>query len=263
MDMQSILYQVDEGVATITLNRPDKLNAFTADMLGEFRTAIEVAGADENVRAVLVTGAGRAFSAGQDLGDRDFAKSNETPDLSATLASGYHPLIRAITALEKPSVCAVNGVAAGAGANIALHFDIVIAARSAKFIQAFSKIGLIPDSGGTYWLPRLVGPARARALAMLAVPLAADQAAKWGLIWKAVDDNVLLLEARNIARHLATQPTLGLALTKKLMAASFDNDLEAQLAMEAECQKIGGQSEDYKEGVTAFLEKRAPEFKGR
>jgi 2-(1,2-epoxy-1,2-dihydrophenyl)acetyl-CoA isomerase len=259
----TVLLEVAEGAATITLNRPDKLNAFTEAMHHELAQAFDRIEADPAIRAVLLTGAGRAFCAGQDLSDRVVRDGDAPPDLGSTLDRLYNPLIRRICRLPRPVVCAVNGVAAGAGANIALNCDIVLAARSARFIQAFCKLGLVPDAGGTYALPRLVGVARARGLALLGEPLTAEQAEAWGLIWRAVDDDRLMAEATILARHLATQPTFGLGLTKRALLASATNSLDAQLDLERDLQREAGRSEDYREGVAAFLAKRPAVFKGR
>ncbi len=266
MGFETILYQEASGVATITLNRPDRLNAITAAMLAELKEAIARAAASKDARCLLLTGAGRAFCAGQDLSDRTVsgdAKNSAPPDLSKSLSEGYNPFILSLIELPMPTICAVNGVAAGAGANIALACDIVLAARSAKFLQAFAKIGLIPDSGGSYFLPRLLGLPRARALALLAEPIGAEQAEEWGMIWKAVDDDTLMLEATTMAGKLAKGPTLGLALTKKAMLASYDNSLTEHLALEADYQGQAGRSEDYAEGIASFMEKRDPVFKGK
>lgn len=203
----TILFEVADGVATITLNRPDKLNAFNEAMHGELARAFDRIEADLSVRAVLLTGAGRGFCAGQDLGDRVMGEGDAPPDLGETLDRLYNPLVRRIGRLERPVVAAVNGVAAGAGANLALGCDLVLAARSARFIEAFCRLGLVPDAGGTYHLPRLVGSARARGMALLGEPIPAEQAEAWGLIWRAVDDDRLLEEATTLARHLASQPT--------------------------------------------------------
>src|SRR5262245_49136913 len=227
--MSSILVSQDGGVLQVTLHRPDKLNSFNPAMHLELRAALERAADEDAVRAVLLTGAGRGFCAGQDLSERNVAPGAAPIDLSASLGSYYNPLVRRLRDLPKPVVCAVNGVAAGAGANIALACDLVLAARSAKFVQAFARIGLVPDSGGTWFLPRLVGHARAMGLALLAEPLSAEDAAHWGLIWKAVDDDKLLPEAAAIARALGSGPTKGFGLIKKAMHASAGNSLEAQL----------------------------------
>ncbi|WP_434055864.1 MAG: 2-(1,2-epoxy-1,2-dihydrophenyl)acetyl-CoA isomerase PaaG [Roseibium sp.] len=260
---QTVVSTLENGVLKVTLNRPDKLNAFNEDMHLALRAAFEQATKVDAVRAVLLTGAGRGFSAGQDLGDRDPRKSTEKPDLGHTLDTFYNPTLRLMRSLEKPIICAVNGVAAGAGANIALACDIVLAARSAKFIQAFSRIGLIPDAGGSWSLTRILGEPRAKALALLAEPLMAEQAQDWGLIWKAVDDEILLEEAGAIAERLAAGPTVGLGLTKRLIQAAPTQDLDTHLDMERDCQRTAGFTDDYAEGVTAFLEKRPAVFKGR
>ena len=261
-DETPLLIERAEGYHVLTLNRPERLNAFTEALHLALRAALQAAGDDQGCRAVLLTGAGRAFCAGQDLSARRFAPG-VTPDLGRSLQQLYNPLIRAIRALPKPVVCAVNGTAAGAGANLALACDIVLAARSATFIQAFSKIGLIPDAGGTWTLPRLVGPARARALTLLAEPVPATQAAAWGMIWQAVDDADLLPAARGLCAKLAALPPLGLALTKQALEASGGNDLDAQLDLERDLQAQAGRTDDYREGVTAFLEKRPAKFTGR
>ena len=258
----TVLTDNDGPLRTITLNRPDKLNAFTAEMHLALRAALEATRDDETCRAVLLTGAGRGFCAGQDLGDRDPSKG-ELANLGETLKNYFNPNLRLIRDMPKPVVAAVNGAAAGAGANIALACDIVLAARSAKFLQAFARIGLIPDAGGSWSLPRLVGPARARGLAMLAEPIGAEMAAEWGLIWKAVDDDSLIAEARETAIKLANGPTLGLALTKQAMLAAATNSFEEQLLMEEQLQARAGASDDYREGVSAFLEKRPAKFSGR
>ncbi|MBW8318848.1 MAG: 2-(1,2-epoxy-1,2-dihydrophenyl)acetyl-CoA isomerase PaaG [Arenimonas sp.] len=254
---------MDHGVLRLTLNRPDKLNSFNEEMHIALRAAMQRAHDDASVRAVLLTGAGRGFCAGQDLGDRDPRKGGPAPDLGHTLETFYNPTLRLIRSLEKPVICAVNGVAAGAGANIAFACDIVLAARSAKFIQAFSKIGLIPDAGGSWSLARILGEPRAKALAMTAEPLMAERAAEWGLIWKAVDDDQLIGEAETLARSLAEGATRGLGLTKRLIQAAATNSLDQQLDMERDCQREAGRTADYAEGVTAFLEKRKPEFSGK
>jgi 2-(1,2-epoxy-1,2-dihydrophenyl)acetyl-CoA isomerase len=261
---EPVLYAVESGVATITLNRPDKLNSFTPEMHAALAAALAKAEADATVRAVLLTGAGRGFCAGQDLSDPAISPLNgATPDLGAQIETYYGPLIRRVRALPKPVVAAVNGIAAGAGANLALACDIVLAAKSASFIQAFCKIGLVPDSGGTFLLPRLIGLARARALALLGDKITAETAQQWGMIWRVVEDSSLQDEATALARQLATQPTAGLALIKQALDQSLTNDLDTQLDLERDLQRAAGRTDDYREGVTAFFEKRAPNFKGR
>ena len=263
MDFETILFDKADGVAVITLNRPDKLNAFTAEMHGELKAALDDVKQDDGVRALVLTGAGRAFCAGQDLSNRAIAPGDEPRDLGASLDTLYNPLVRTLRSLEMPVISAVNGVAAGAGANVALAADIVLAARSANFIQAFCKLGLVPDSGGTYTLPRLVGRARAMGLALLGDRLPAERAEAIGLIWKAVDDDDLMTEAMALARHLAAQPTKGLAMIKQAINASLGNDLDTQLDLERDLQRIAGRTADYQEGVNAFLEKRPPRFQGK
>ena len=250
------------GWSEVTLNRPEKLNAFNDEMHLALRTAIEAAESG-GARALLLTGAGRGFCAGQDLGDRDPAKMTGTPDLSRTIRKFYAPLIRQIRALDFPVVCAVNGVAAGAGANIALACDIVLAAESAKFVQSFAQVGLVPDAGGSWALTRRLGEARAKGLALTAAPLGAREAEDWGLIWRAVPDGELMNEARALAQRFASGPTVGLGLTKHAIHLAAAQSLEAQLDTEAEFQKICGESPDYAEGVSAFLAKRTPRFTGR
>jgi 2-(1,2-epoxy-1,2-dihydrophenyl)acetyl-CoA isomerase len=257
-----VLVETRAGYRLITLNRPQRLNAFNEAMHRALRAALEEAEADPACRALLLTGAGRGFCAGQDLADR-LAKPGDTVGLGGAQESFYNPLVRKLRALPFPVVAAVNGVAAGAGANIALACDIVVAARSASFVQAFAKIGLIPDSGGSYFLPRLVGPARARGLALLAEPLPADKAESWGLIWKAVDDGALMAEAEKICAHFATGPTVGLALIKRALDVSWDNDLSTQLDLERDLQREASLTPDYAEGVRAFMEKRPAAFTGR
>jgi 2-(1,2-epoxy-1,2-dihydrophenyl)acetyl-CoA isomerase len=263
MSEPTIRLELTEGVATITLNRPDKLNAINEVMQAELAGALDRLEADATIRALLLTGAGRAFSAGQDLTDRVMGEGDAPPDLGDTLDRLHNPLIRRLRRLERPIVCAVNGVAAGAGANLALACDLVLAARSANFIQAFCRLGLVPDAGGTYVLPRLIGAARAMGLALLGEPLTAEQAAAWGLIWRVVDDEQLMPEASALARRLATQPTKGLGLTKRALNASAANTLGEQLDLERDLQREAGRTRDYREGVRAFLEKRSPKFEGR
>jgi 2-(1,2-epoxy-1,2-dihydrophenyl)acetyl-CoA isomerase len=261
--MSSILVSLEAGVLAITLNRPDKLNAFTPEMHELLRKALGRAADEAEVRAVLLTGAGRGFCAGQDLSERNVEPGAAPIDLSVSIGSNYNPLVRRLRALPKPVVCAVNGVAAGAGANIALACDIVLAARSASFVQSFSRIGLVPDSGGSYFLPRRVGAARAMGLALLGEKLSAEDAERWGLIWKTVEDAKLLDEARALATKLATGPTKGYGLVKKALQASEGNLLDAQLDLERDLQREAGFSDDYREGVSAFLQKRTPQFKGK
>lgn len=261
MAYETIEFTITAGVARITLNRPDKLNSFNDQMHEDVRRALKETQAEPAARCLLLTGAGRGFCAGQDLGDRNFSGA-EAPDLGTTLEANYNPLLKFITHLELPVVCAVNGVAAGAGANIALACDIVLAARSATFIQAFCRLGLIPDAGGTWTLPRLVGQARAMALAMLGDKISAEQAAAWGMIWRCVDDDKLAAEAEALATQLASQPTRGLALTKRAIRASSTHTLEEQLTLERDLQRLAGRTADYREGVAAFLEKRKPRFIG-
>ncbi len=260
MDEPTVLADLTDGVATITLNRPEKLNAFTESMHRELVHLLDRIELDRAIRAVLITGAGRGFCAGQDLNNR---VGIETVDLGDSLDRLYNPLVRRIRKLERPVVCAVNGVAAGAGANVALACDIVLAARSASFIQSFVKLGLVPDAGGSFILPRLVGRARAMGMAMLGDKISAEQAADWGLIWDVVDDAELMNEARTLARHLAKQPTYGLGLIKRAINASATNDLDQQLGLERDLQREAGRTEDYQEGVSAFLERRPAVFKGR
>ena len=262
MDESPILVERRSGYRVITLNRPQRLNAFTEAMHQALRAALTEVEADDACRALLLTGAGRGFCAGQDLNDR-LSQAGETPVLGGALEAYYNPLVRTLRALPFPVVAAVNGVAAGAGCNIALACDIVLAARSASFIQSFAKIGLVPDSGGTWILPRLVGPARARGLALTAEPLPADKAEAWGLIWKAVADTELMDEAHRLCAHFAAAPTAGLGLIKRALDESWDNDLEAQLELERELQREASLTPDYAEGVRAFMEKRAPLFTGR
>jgi 2-(1,2-epoxy-1,2-dihydrophenyl)acetyl-CoA isomerase len=262
MSFNTIEFNVEAGVATLTLNRPDTLNSFNTEMHEEVRTAMKQVKEDPSIRCLLLTANGRGFCAGQDLGDRAVSTEGGVPDLGESVEKNYNPLIKSIMGLPKPVVCAVNGVAAGAGSSIALACDIVLAARSANFIQVFCKIGLVPDSGGTWNLPRAVGLPRAKGLALLGDKLPAEQAESWGLIWRCVDDEELQLEARKLATHLATQPTRGLGMIKKLLRESSGNTLPEQLELEKNAMRELGQSHDYREGVAAFMEKRPAEFKG-
>jgi 2-(1,2-epoxy-1,2-dihydrophenyl)acetyl-CoA isomerase len=257
-----ILVERHTGYRIITLNRPDKLNAFNEAMHEALRAAIDEAEADTTTRALMITGAGRGFCAGQDLADR-LAKPGEGPVQSNTLETFYNPLVRKLRNLPFPVVAAVNGVAAGAGCNIALACDIVIAGKSASFIQSFARIGLIPDAGGTWVLPRLIGDARARGLALIAQELEAEKAASWGMIWRCVNDDALIYEARRVCEHFSIAPTQGLALIKRALNASTANTLDAQLDLERDLQREASQTPDYAEGVRAFMEKRKPNFIGR
>lgn len=257
-----VLTHIEAGYRILTLNRPDKLNAFNDAMHEALRAAIDEAEADESCRALLLTGAGRAFCAGQDLNDRVLAPG-EAPVARNSLEQYYNPLIRKLRALPFPVVAAVNGVAAGSGANIALACDIVIAAQSARFIQSFARIGLIPDSGGTWLLPRLIGDARARALALIAQDITAEKAAEWGMIWRCIEDRNMMREAKRTCEHFAVAPTQGLALIKRALDASATNTLDQQLDLERDLQKQASILPDYAEGVRAFVEKRKPKFTGR
>jgi 2-(1,2-epoxy-1,2-dihydrophenyl)acetyl-CoA isomerase len=265
MNYENILFTIDAGVATLTLNRPEKLNSFTQAMHEEVRDALRRVNADKSVRVMVLTGAGRGFCAGQDLSDRAVSTVPGTRpvDLGDSVEKNYAPLVLALRALPMPVICAVNGVAAGAGANLALACDIVLAASSASFVEVFCKLGLIPDTGGTYFLPRLIGTARAMGLAMLGEKLTADKAEQWGLIWKAVPDAELAAETEKLARHFASAPTQGLAFTKQAIHASTHNTLQQQLTLECAMMSELGRSSDYREGVAAFMEKRAPQFKGK
>lgn len=262
MNYEQIRFESAGGIARITLNRPDRLNSFTTQMHTELRDALARVAAGESARVLLLTGAGRGFCAGQDLSDRAVAPGAAPVDLGASIESNYRPLVLALRTLPLPVVCAVNGVAAGAGANIALACDLVIACRSASFIQAFCKIGLVPDSAGTFFLPRLVGSARAMGLALLGEKLLAEDAAAWGLIWKCVDDAELPSAVEALLAQLAQAPTSGLAAIKRALYASGDHTLEQQLDLERDAQRALGNSADYREGVAAFLEKRPPRFVG-
>jgi 2-(1,2-epoxy-1,2-dihydrophenyl)acetyl-CoA isomerase len=259
MAYETIEFKNEGGIARLTLNRPDRLNSFTVQMHEEVGDALSRLG---GVRVLVLTGAGRGFCAGQDLNDRAVAPG-EAVDLGESVELRYNPLIRKLTSLPFPVIAQVNGVAAGAGANIALACDIVVAAKSAKFIQSFASIGLIPDSGGTWVLPRLVGQARALGLALTAEPLPAEKAAEWGLIWKAVDDEALDSEVDALAARFAAAPTRGLARIKKMIRESWGHSLDEELDLQRDAMRELGYSDDYREGVAAFMEKRKPNFTGR
>lgn len=261
MSYQTILYEVKDGVARLTLNRPEKLNSFNEQMHEEVCEVLTKVKSD-SARALLITGAGRGFCAGQDLGDRRIAPGSSSVDLGATIEKYYVPLVRKLRALPIPVVAGVNGVAAGAGANLALACDLAIAAKSASFIQSFAKLGLVPDTGGTYFLPRLVGTARALGLAMLGEKISAEQAAAWGLIWRWVEDAEFPAVIDQVMTQLASAPTQGLARTKQAIYASQTNSLDAQLDLERDLMRELGKSHDFQEAVAAFLEKRPPRFTG-
>lgn len=263
MSYQHILFDLTDGVARLTLNRPDRLNSFNVVMHEEVRDAIERTRGDGTSRVLVITGAGRGFCAGQDLGDRAVAPGGKGVDLGESIERRYKPLIMSLRQLPMPVIAAVNGVAAGAGANIALACDMVVAARSASFIQSFSKLGLVPDSGGTWTLPRLVGTARAIGLAFLGDKLSAEQAAQWGLIWRCVEDAELGTTIDQLASQFANAPTRGFARTKDAIYTSGERSLEEQLDLERDYQRELGYTADYAEGVAAFMEKRAPRFSGR
>src|SRR5687768_14504489 len=260
MSEPTILFTEDKGIARITLNRPDRLNSFTAAMHAELREALDRAAA--SARVIVLTGAGRGFCAGQDLNDRAVAPG-QAVDLGETVEASWNPLVRRLAGLSQPVIARVNGVAAGAGANIALACDLVVAGRSAKFIQSFANLGLIPDSGGSWHLPRLVGQARALGLALTAEPLSAEKAAEWGLIWKAVDDDALDTEVNTLAARFATAPTRGLAAIKAMIRQSWSHGLDQELDLQRDMMRELGTSADYKEGVAAFMEKRTPNFTGK
>jgi 2-(1,2-epoxy-1,2-dihydrophenyl)acetyl-CoA isomerase len=259
MSYSTIEFKLEGGIARLTLNRPDRLNSFTVQMHEEVADAL---GKLEGARVLVLTGAGRGFCAGQDLNDRAVAPG-QSVDLGESVEKRYNPLVRTLTSLPFPVIARVNGVAAGAGANIALACDIVVAAKSAKFIQSFASIGLIPDSGGTWVLPRLVGQARALGLALTAEPLPAEKAAEWGLIWKAVDDEALDSEVDALAEKFASAPTRGLARIKHMIRESWEHSLGEELVLQRDAMRELGGSDDYREGVAAFMEKRKPNFTGK
>ncbi len=263
MTFETIEFGIDGGIGRLVLNRPSALNSFTTQMHWEVAQALDRLESDESLRCLLLTANGRGFCAGQDLSDSSVTPGGGETDLGQAIEEHYNPLIRRLRALPVPVVCAVNGVAAGAGANLAFACDIVLAARSASFVQAFCRLGLVPDSGGTWHLPRLVGHARAMGLAMLGDKVTAEQAAAWGMIWKMVEDDALADEAESLLKHFVAQPTRGLAFIKQALNASWTNSLDAQLDLERDLQRAAGRTEDYAEGVAAFMEKRKPEFRGR
>src|SRR5471030_2957137 len=262
MNYETILFEITDGIAQLTLNRPDKLNSFTQKMHEEVRDALRRTNADKDVRVFVLTGAGRGFCAGQDLSDRAVEPGAKAVDLGDSVEQNYAPLVLALRALPMPVICAVNGVAAGAGANLALACDIVLAAKSASFVEVFCKLGLIPDTGGTYFLPRLIGSARAMGMALLGEKLSAEKAEAWGLIWKCVPDEELTAQVQAMAKHFASAPTKGLAFTKQALYTSAQNTLPQQLKLECGMMSELGRSADYREGVAAFMEKRAPQFTG-
>jgi 2-(1,2-epoxy-1,2-dihydrophenyl)acetyl-CoA isomerase len=261
MAYETVLLELTGPIARITLNRPDKLNSFNTTMHQELRDALR--SVEHRARVIVLTGAGRGFCAGQDLGERSMGSDGHAVDLGVTVETAWNPLIRRIVEMPQPIIARVNGVAAGAGANVALAADIVVAARSAKFIQSFSAIGLVPDSGGSWVLPRLVGQARAMGMTLTGEPLPAETAADWGLIWKCVDDDALDDEVDALAEKLASLPPLGLAATKKLIRSTWARTLEQELNEQRNEMRRLGYSQDYREGVSAFLEKRTPTFVGR
>ena len=263
MDYQNIIAEEKNGVGYLTFNRPKALNSFNVDMHREVAEVLNQWTKNPDVRCVVISGEGRGFCAGQDLGDRVVDPNAEAPDLGYSIETYYNPLIKTIVNMPKPVICAVNGVAAGAGANIALACDLVIAAKSANFVQAFCRLGLVPDSAGTWFLPRAVGHARAMGLALLGDKLPAETAKEWGMIWDVVEDAELKTKVTELAERLAKQPTFGLSLIKKAIHQSSNNTFDEQMVLERDLQRIAGRSEDYREGVQAFMNKREPNFKGR
>lgn len=263
MTYETLLFSIEDSIARITLNRPDRINAITAVMHEELRDVFTQLEKPGSARCVIMTGAGRGFCSGQDLADRKVNNPDERRDLSQSIQQNYNPLIKRMAALPMPIISAVNGVAAGAGASLALAADIVLAGHNTKFVQAFVNIGLVPDAGGTYVLPRRVGLARALGMTLIGAPVTGKQAAEWGLIWSSVEDEKLIEEAETLAKTLAAKAPLALAGIKKIMRASLDNGLAEQLDMEAEFQRQCGYTDDYQEGIASFLEKRPPNFQGK
>ncbi|WP_109067444.1 2-(1,2-epoxy-1,2-dihydrophenyl)acetyl-CoA isomerase PaaG [Acinetobacter baumannii] len=263
MDYQNIIAEEKNGVGYLTFNRPKALNSFNVDMHREVAEVLNQWTKNSDVRCVVISGEGRGFCAGQDLGDRVVDPNADAPDLGYSIETYYNPLIKTIVNMPKPVICAVNGVAAGAGANIALACDLVIAAKSANFVQAFCRLGLVPDSAGTWFLPRAVGHARAMGLALLGDKLPAETAKEWGMIWDVVEDAELKTKVTELAERLAKQPTFGLSLIKKAIHQSSNNTFNEQMLLERDLQRIAGRSEDYREGVQSFMNKREPNFKGR
>jgi 2-(1,2-epoxy-1,2-dihydrophenyl)acetyl-CoA isomerase len=255
----TINFSIEDNIATIVLNRPDKLNAFSKTMHNEFYTILKLCAKNDALRCVLITGEGRGFCAGQDLGER---KTNKPMDLGETLEKGYNTNLRLLKSIRAPIICAVNGVAAGAGANIALNCDIVVACESAKFIQSFSQVGLVPDCNGTWILPKLIGLARAKAITMLAEPISAKKAVQWGMIYNCYSDEIFEMEVDKLVSKIASRPTLALSNTKELMEKSYASSYDEQLDNERDVQRLMGLTHDFKEGVEAFSEKRKPQFKG-
>ncbi|NIE95401.1 2-(1,2-epoxy-1,2-dihydrophenyl)acetyl-CoA isomerase [Acinetobacter sp. Tr-809] len=263
MDYNNIIVEEKNAVGYLTFNRPKALNSFNVEMHHEVAEVLNLWSKKQEVRCIVISGEGRGFCAGQDLGDRVVDPNAAAPDLGYSIETYYNPLIRTIVNMPKPVICAVNGVAAGAGANIALACDLVVAAKSANFVQAFCRLGLVPDSGGTWFLPRAVGQARAMGLALLGDKLPAETAKEWGMIWDVAEDAELKSKVTELAERLAKQPTFGLSLIKKAIHQSSNNSFDEQMFLERDLQRIAGRSEDYREGVQAFMNKREPDFQGR